>query len=210
MILYEYGGVYFDLDTVSVKPIDKFIQQTNYTCVLTPEPEEHYVITFKMELLLSTNALLCRVRHPFFRFLIDSLSSVVSKGCKGVQECTGPRFLTKAHTKYTTSISHPNVTRIVSHEYFQDVYDKKLLSKHVNKICHHINSHNQKSPITQSCKTWFERGGDKRNISSRAYTYHTWYHINNKNNGGNVSFKQKNNITLLVPHIKIYKSKSPI
>ena len=45
LVIYEYGGVYFDLDTVSVKSLDNFVR--NHTCSLALEPAEHYFIYFK-------------------------------------------------------------------------------------------------------------------------------------------------------------------
>ncbi|KAK3599952.1 hypothetical protein CHS0354_012598 [Potamilus streckersoni] len=70
MVLYEYGGVYADLDIVSLRPLDPIMRK--YSCILSQEPHIHPVF-YNNFYGLACNAFMdCRSHHPFMKTLINS------------------------------------------------------------------------------------------------------------------------------------------
>ena len=103
-ILYEYGGLYADLDVEPLKPLEKLRQ--DHACVLSAEPEEHSRFIYKEKEVLALtgnlvacNAVMaCRRRHPFFKYVIDMLP-MVSHIAEPLLS-TGPMMLTYRYLAY--------------------------------------------------------------------------------------------------------------
>ncbi len=78
-IMYEYGGIFSELDFELLKPIDEKI--LNHSCVIAQEP---LVRAFLMNdqydrAFLSNEIMLCRPRHPFFRLVSSGLFTSLSR-----------------------------------------------------------------------------------------------------------------------------------
>lgn len=71
VLMYEFGGLYTDLDTINVRPLD--IATTKYPCILMPIPFEQAAIWTFMPYRLCNGEMLCRPKHPFFKKCIDAL-----------------------------------------------------------------------------------------------------------------------------------------
>jgi mannosyltransferase OCH1-like enzyme len=95
-VLYEYGGVYADLDVSNVRSLN--ITTTKYACIIPTEPFEHAGLLYRQEFVLTTSVLLCRPKHPFFERLLLQLQIARPRGHPVTT--TGPAFLTGMYLKY--------------------------------------------------------------------------------------------------------------
>ena len=71
VLMYHFGGAYFDLDSKVLKPLDHLADM--YDCLVGPEPIENAVSILDMRSLLANSGFLCRPKHPFFRHVIDQI-----------------------------------------------------------------------------------------------------------------------------------------
>ena len=198
LVIHEYGGVYFDLDTVSVKPLDEFVD--SHECSLVREPGEHYFI-WNADLLISNGALFCVPRHPFYKLIIAHIHEM-GRECTSAFDCTGPRYLTHLYKRVNDTggiiAKRPD---LLSPKWFQDVYDGNLNTWILRDKCLNETKFNGLQQFQKNiCDSWKERGMEKRNLSEHAFSYHTWYHIKPQK----VTYVAENEISKIVPHVRIY------
>lgn len=103
LILYEYGGVYADVDYECIEALDDLLE--NESCCLASDPEEHACIFRKSHIV--TNAFMAvEAKHPFFKQILDHLlSDDLDRPDKAdkfnyVLETTGPYMLTRLYDSY--------------------------------------------------------------------------------------------------------------
>lgn len=89
-VIYEFGGIYADLDVQNLRPLD--IVTTKFACIIPLEPFEHSVFLYKMDFFATTAVLLCRPKHPFFQQLLTNLRGAAPQG--GPVGTTGPLYMT--------------------------------------------------------------------------------------------------------------------
>lgn len=109
LVMYHFGGVYFDLDFVPIKPIDQLLEdlerrrvlffptnKTSPSIVLTEEWENSVEFSGSLHngILISNVA-----KHPFWLQLIMQVYDTLCVKCESpsnyneVYKCTGPKFL---------------------------------------------------------------------------------------------------------------------
>ena len=198
LVIYEYGGAYFDLDTVSARPLAHFME--THTCSLALEPGEHYFQVKGRDFLLSNAALLCVKKHQFYTNVILHISSVMQKTCNHPFMCTGPQMFSNLYRELNKTDKYSGeLPDVQPSEVFQDVYDHKVQWKYLIPSCKDTA---KLLPYQKDiCANWEFRGKEKRNLSERSLTYHTWFHVNKLEN---LHMKQSNHIKKVVPHAKIY------
>lgn len=98
MILYEYGGVFADLDMVSLKSIDRVLQ--GHALVLAKEPWIHSNLFDKMEMIVSNAIMASRPKHPFMKWILEHLQDNVNNPTFSIVWRTGPHMLTKELARY--------------------------------------------------------------------------------------------------------------
>ena len=111
LVLYKYGGIYLDLDTVCKKKVDTFL---HYDLVIAgaPSMSGYFTNCFMMAI----------PKHPFIRFCIDELEkykdhySFFGKGLH-VFHSTGPFFLTNRYKEYAPI---PNIRVLTKREFTGD------------------------------------------------------------------------------------------
>lgn len=96
VVLYEFGGVYADLDTECLKPLDRILYK--YPCVISPEPYEHSSLIYNTEFLVTNSVMFCRAKHPFLAQVMESIPEF-SHFSQDI-DATGPNFLTFQYKKY--------------------------------------------------------------------------------------------------------------
>ncbi|XP_064637904.1 uncharacterized protein LOC135494083 [Lineus longissimus] len=101
-ILYEYGGIYADLDVEPLRPLHPITEK--FPCVLSQEPDEHAKLLRPQFLnefnQLACNAFMaCRPHHPFFDYVIQNLESA-QKESNITLFRTGPAMISTVHAKY--------------------------------------------------------------------------------------------------------------
>ena len=108
LVLYKYGGIYIDLDTVCKKKLDGFLK---YDLVLVKSSNISFWYT--------NSFFMVKPQHPFIKFCIEQLpqytrSFVYLGKHNHIYNSTGPLFLTKIIAKY----KNIDNLYVLSHEEF--------------------------------------------------------------------------------------------
>ncbi|XP_053408030.1 uncharacterized protein LOC128559699 [Mercenaria mercenaria] len=192
VLLYEFGGVYTDLDMKCSRPLDRATMK--YACILTPEPFEHSAILYQLPYFFSNGFILCRPKHPFFKQVIESLPKTAN--LKSRLEADGTKFFTKQYSLYNniqlketskiTSSTNSNspyfyqgesdnndATYVANTQYFMSSFDFSA-NLEFTMMC---NRYNARSDIVKrGCNLWKKRKINKtRNPFS--FTDHNWKHM---------------------------------
>ncbi|WAR00207.1 IMT3-like protein [Mya arenaria] len=201
VILYEFGGVYADMDVESLQNLDPMLRK--YACFVPQEPYEHPILYGNFEHLVINALMGCRPRHPFMKMLIDNLPYFSHMW--NVLDSTGPHFLTNVYRRYTDETHlepiNDNGVYLAPAEYFFPTIDP---SKHFWFRIQCSNFNKLTDIQKQACVT-LKRVGGKRKPLNVSFTEHHWIHtyLNFR-----ISLKGPVDIHKIVPSVKIYKRNS--
>ena len=181
-MLYEYGGVYADLDMEVLRPLDPVIR--DHTCILSQEPLEHAHFLSGLSGGLVSNALMaCRPGHPFFERLITHLSGYAGLlEWNGVLHATGPYMLNEVYAGYqhVHLEQGPNAVHLADPVLFHPTVDNSMLDT-MREMC--VHSMGKSFPTSdfferqkQLCDRLTSIGFRNEPISSESYTNHHWTH----------------------------------
>ena len=95
-ILYEYGGMYADLDFEALRPLGQLLESSEMAdvgVILGQEPYAHSRVLYDQPRMLCNAIMISCPRHPFWAAVIDELHARYDAGIKTVR-ATGPRMLT--------------------------------------------------------------------------------------------------------------------
>jgi|EP01046_Picozoa_sp_COSAG06_P032840 hypothetical protein len=115
-ILYEYGGVYADLDFEALRPLSQLLESDEMAdvgVILGQEPYAHSRVLYDQPRMLCNAIMITCPHHPFWKAVIDELHTRYDAGIKTVR-ATGPRMLTDVverwlnTTEGATSASMPH------------------------------------------------------------------------------------------------------
>ncbi|KAK3599949.1 hypothetical protein CHS0354_012595 [Potamilus streckersoni] len=172
MILYKYGGVYADLDILSLRPLDPILRK--YFCVLSQEPYLHPIYYSNFYGLACNAFMACRRHHPFMKILVDNLLSF--SVAVETLDSTGPRFVTMLYRNYIAEHSHVHKTDsegvyLAPPEYFMPSSDPSI-QRGMKTLC-------SKKDLTHlqiwACERLEKHGlGGPTNTS---FTDHMWAHV---------------------------------
>ena len=74
-ILYEYGGIYTQLDLELLRSLDRSV--LSHSCVVAQEPLAHAYLMFDNKRsdrpFASSDIMLCKAKHPFLRYILSHL-----------------------------------------------------------------------------------------------------------------------------------------
>ena len=181
-MLYEYGGVYVDIDMESLKPLDDIID--NQDCLISQEPVEHAHFLSPISPPLVSNALMaCRARHPFYEHIISHLKSYGGfYEWNDVLRATGPLMLSEVYKGYhnTWMFSAPSPpVALADPKTFHPTIDNSMLDD-IKAMC--LNSEGRPflsrkymQRQRELCKNMLVH--DFRNtVDSDSYTNHHWTH----------------------------------
>ncbi|KAK3599947.1 hypothetical protein CHS0354_012593 [Potamilus streckersoni] len=197
MILYEYGGVYADLDIVSLRPLDPILRK--YSCILSQEPHIHPIFYNNFYGLACNAFMACRCHHPFMKILVDNLPSF--SVAAGILDSTGPRFVTIVYRNYI--VDHPHVNKtdtdgvyLAPPEYFMPSLDPTLQNE-LEALC----SKTKLIHLQKWLCEMFKRHG-LGGPTNYTFTDHKWVHlaISLKPNKRQKTFS----ITKIIPDVKFY------
>lgn len=137
-VLYEYGGLYADLDVECLRPIDGALKDSSSDCLLSQEPLEHAEFLAPVGAPLVSNALMaCRPGHPFLAHVIAALPSHAGWiWWNSVLWATGPYMLTKVYHAYERGrrwSSEDGVT-VAAPDVFQPTPDDSMVD-HMRRVC---------------------------------------------------------------------------
>jgi hypothetical protein len=95
-ILYEYGGMYADLDFEALRPLGQLLESSEMAdvgVILGQEPYAHSRVLYDQPRMLCNAIMISCPHHPFWKAVIDELHARYDAGIKTVR-ATGPRMLT--------------------------------------------------------------------------------------------------------------------
>jgi len=198
IVLYEFGGVYADMDLESFQPIDPMARK--FPCFISQEPYEHPILDGNFEHLLINALMGCRARHPFMKQLMDNLPRFGHMW--NVLDSTGPHFVTLIHHDYEINYPVPaendNGTFVAPPEYFFPTIDP---AKHFWFRVQCGKFHKLSDIQKKACMN-LKVMGVKRKPSALSFTEHHWVHTYVD---FRLSLKGPTNIFDIVPKAKIYK-----
>ncbi|KAL3879104.1 hypothetical protein ACJMK2_031417 [Sinanodonta woodiana] len=173
MVLYEYGGVYADLDMHSLNPLDPIMRK--YSCFLAQEPLEHPMLDDNLDKLVINALMACRKRHPFMKILIDRLPLFSTMSF--VLDSTGPHFVNLHYEIYVEQRKYRSVldedgVYLAPPEYFFPTLDPDKY-RFFFKRCASFDSLKERQKL--ACVSLYRRGLDRRPLPY-SFTNHVWFH----------------------------------
>ncbi|KAL3880253.1 hypothetical protein ACJMK2_032502 [Sinanodonta woodiana] len=172
MILHEYGGIYADLDIVSLRPLDPILRK--YFCIIAQEPHFHPIFYNNFYGLASNALMACRRHHPFMKIMVENLPSFSVFGDE--LDSTGPRLVTLLHRNYVADNAQIIATDregiyLAPPEYFMPSSDPTLKTR-IEKKCVTKNLNNLE---LWACERFKKLGmGGPTNYT---FTDHQWSHV---------------------------------
>lgn len=97
LLLHHYGGLYADLDTECLRPLDALLHGSP-GCIIGCEPRLHAERLYGRARLICNAVLLSAPGHPFWEHVMGILTG--SAGERSVIEATGPVMLDRALGSY--------------------------------------------------------------------------------------------------------------
>jgi mannosyltransferase OCH1-like enzyme len=127
VILYEYGGIYIDADSVIVNPsrLDRFLHDMSSKIYYGSENKEG---------LIANGVIGCPKGHAYMKQCLDFMPVFAEENKeKAVWERTGPHFVTRAYTKYKDQ--YPGEIEVVPTHYFypEDWHGTNTMDAHIGK-----------------------------------------------------------------------------
>ncbi|KAK3599055.1 hypothetical protein CHS0354_024383 [Potamilus streckersoni] len=172
IILYEYGGVYADMDMESLRTLDPIIRK--YSCILAQEPYEHPIMDGNFEHLVFNAFLACAKKHPFMKLAINRLMDF--SHFWNVLDSTGPHFLTFIYRVY---LFQSNITSddkdgvyLAPAEYFVPTIDPAKF-RYIRIIC---KTFYNLSKLQQRACISIRISGLQRSPCTISFTNHHWLH----------------------------------
>ena len=197
VILYEFGGVYADMDVESLQSLDPMLRK--YACFVPQEPYEHPILYGNFEHLVINAVMGCRKRHPLMKQLINNLPYFSHMW--NVLDSTGPHFLTNIYLRYTTEnllpVTDSDGVYLAPAEYFFPTIDP---SKHFWFRIQCANFAKLTELQKQACVSLKTRGGKMKPLNV-SFTDHHWIHTYLE---FRLSLKGPIDIHTIVPSVKIY------
>ncbi|KAL3863732.1 hypothetical protein ACJMK2_005471 [Sinanodonta woodiana] len=175
ILLYEYGGVYADIDVRSLRSLDPFLRK--YACFLGQEPHEHPILESRFDGLACNALMACRKEHPFIQILIQSLPSFFHfPTCLAA---TGPHFLTLQYRNYLAANQFldsavDDGVYLAPPEYFFPSLDSDKFD-FFRMTCYRPE---YLPNITRWACEALVKWGYERKPYAFSYTQHMWYHTN--------------------------------
>ena len=204
VVLYEFGGVYADMDMESLKPLDPILRK--YACIIPQEPYEHPILYGNFENLSINAVMACRAKHPFMKMLMDNLEYFSHMW--DVLDSTGPHFVLNNLKRYKASNTYINDTHkdgiyLAPAEYFFPTIDP---TKHFWFRIQCSNFDKLTTIQKRACVSLKYRGEKKKPLSVSFATHH-WIHtyIDFR-----LSLKGPVNIKEVIPKVKIYHGQTGI
>jgi len=174
--MYEYGGLYADVDMECLRPIDDAFNQSD--CVISQEPLEHSEFLAPVGSPLVSNALMaCRPGHPFFAHVIARLPSNTGWiTWNDVLWATGPYMLTTVYHGYERGRRrrlNADVVTVAAPDMFHPLPDDSMVD-HMRRVCQNPDVVVRRRTLCGKLAAYdFGRSGVRSPI---AFTVHHWTH----------------------------------
>lgn len=96
-VLYEYGGVYVDIDFECLRPLDSVTMK--YSAIFPVEPFEQSAFRLDLSYLINNAIIFSKPKHPFLKRLIHRLEYYSRR--MYIIEVAGPQFVTNEFNSYS-------------------------------------------------------------------------------------------------------------
>ncbi|KAL3864895.1 hypothetical protein ACJMK2_006542 [Sinanodonta woodiana] len=196
IILYEFGGVYADMDMESLRSLDVIIEK--YSCILAQEPYEHPIMDGNFNYLVINAFIACSKKHPFMKLVIDQLAYF--NHFWNVLDSTGPHFLTYVYKRYRPQ-QIENITNndifLAPAEYFFPTIDPAKFSYMMELCKKFLNLNYLRQQACVSLKTM----GLQREPYIFSFTIHHWIHTYFSSG---FRFVETHDIFEVIPGAKMY------
>lgn len=191
VVLYEYGGVYADIDVENLRPLDRVTRK--YNCIVPTEPLEHSAFMYDRPFVMNNGIILCSKGHPFLKQLLNNLKDTINKD---VMSATGPLFVTKQFIKYNknmhkTEIGGPakDFISALGSGAYEETDVRAVYVPNTHYFTDNIDAWYQGGSFAYKCRMfWFQQDlqqracidlvhkGLYRKNTKFVYTKHHWHH----------------------------------
>lgn len=171
IILYEFGGVYADLDMESLKSLKPLFRK--YSCFLAQEPYEHPILQSNFKHLAINAFMACSKDHPFMKMAVDNLP--LYSHMWQIVDTAGPHFLTSIYKRYTRETDLPTTHNegvyLGPPEYFfPEVDPHKYIIFYV--FCNYM--YNDLTAMQKQACIHLKRNGVRKKPADVSFTTHHW------------------------------------
>ena len=130
-LLYDYGGIYLDLDVSCLKPLDIWLYQA--PAVLSHETYEHSLIMHRLrQPNVMTTILASKPRHPYYKMLQENLERYHKAKPSDVLHSTGPYYINDIYKLYSQQTHNDSDQILVIHpRYWLPTYDNIMNMSHI-------------------------------------------------------------------------------
>ncbi|KAH3844091.1 uncharacterized protein LOC127872707 [Dreissena polymorpha] len=226
-VLYEYGGVYADLDFECLRPLDRVTMK--YTAVFPLEPFEHAVFRLRIPFCVNNAIMMAQPKHSFLRHIVYTISSF--RPMKGTLDVAGPIFVTTQYMLYNnfsvgefykvaedhqgSSPYHykgrlhetdPRAVYVPNTHYFMNTLAENWFSKsywHYRRVCSNLDP--TSGTLERKACNEFKAREDRSEHDHFRFTYtrHHWFFTHNTLNFL-PDVTRYTNIQKIVPHLVLY------
>ena len=172
-ILYQFGGIYMDLDFEVLRPLDDLIEDTD--CFLSTESYGWYFVMNRKSPIVMNGIMGCKPKHVFFKSAFKMLPERQIQFPLQWIRATGPLLLDSVWRNYTNtkeSIQEP--ISVLSSKYFLSTvsYETKI---RIKEKCGHYDSSDDMLFKVLCTHARLSMDQDKE-----AYAKHYWTHSQTK------------------------------
>lgn len=192
--LFQYGGVYVDMDYLAHRRLDTLLRR--YPCILVREPEPSALFRWERDFMLSNGFMAARPAHPLFAHLVRALWT--RRPSPEAERETGPLFLTDEFLEFASrsncaheleplvNVSHP--TRddapveacrcaILPWHLFTPQMDEQFIdSKLFRHRCEDAFAARHTRGM-RACDLWARRQYADSLRDSNTFLEHRWFHL---------------------------------
>lgn len=179
-VLFEYGGLYADLDMECLRPLDPYVDK--HPCFVSQEPLVHAHFLSPTGIPLVSNALMaCTAGHPFFGAVIGHLKRYTGMFMwNDILHATGPFMLTDEYKAYIRGgLFNNNAEPIFLSlpEDFHPIVDTSRID-YIRDVC--VNSkgglEENFERLDELCRKVMVEGF-RNKPPATSYTHHHWTHL---------------------------------
>lgn len=197
IILYEYGGIYADLDMESLKSMDPILRK--YSCILAQEPYEHPMLQRNYKNLAVNAFMACKSKHPFMKLAVNSLDEYSHMWNK--VDVAGPHFLMAMYKRYSKyqplEPTEGNGVYLTPPQYFMPVVDQhKFLEFYY--ICSYYETC---SPLQKRACMHLKKYGASKRPYDISFAIHHWTRTYSP---FSMPKKHRRDIRDIVPNVVMY------
>lgn len=164
-VLYEYGGVYVDIDFECLRPLKNVTLK--YPAIFPVEPFEHSAFRMDQPYLINNAIMLSRPKHPFLKQLINRLELYSRR--RDIIDVAGPQFLTNEFNRFNNISQNDKEIQILYGDpsvpffyksvwkYSQGNMDSAIYVPNTHYFMNTLAMNFETKAYTTTCKSWLNK-----------------------------------------------------